>query len=185
MWEFAIKILGEIFSVFVRWWEKPSLKCIGFDNADNITWVNPQSGQSLTNEVSYWIRLKIKNEGRSIAQKCTVRLISVNPVLGYFNPLQLLWVRSGESQQQRSIDISPKDERIFDVGFVTRSDNRFHIHPADTNSAINSVIEYPKNVDRTFELRIFSDNHKTITISFTLKGTSAYNNFRFDNFSAT
>ena len=81
---------------------------------------------------TFWIRLKVKNKGRSVAQNCKGRLIEIIDVEGKtidkFDPTTLLWVgTSWKEEPFRNISLNRKEGEYLDVLVTQEGDPRLHI----------------------------------------------------------
>ena len=157
---------------------------IEFENKEpfcrhNRTWFGVLADSRREGPVStYWVRLRVKNAGRSIARGCEGKLVRIADVTTNedrkdFDPVVLHWVGTTHNP----IDINKSEYEYLDVIF-TRADNPkvFCIHCEEKEPrAINLC---PERKDYILQIVLYGKNVEPLQKSFYLKNHEEYDKIK-------
>ena len=129
---------------------------------------------------AYWIRIRIRNKGKSVARKCEGRLERIVDASSGrdridFDPVVLHWVGSTHNP----IDINKKEYEYLDI-LWTQEDHpeKFYIYEFDVdvhNPRSNRGIELaPPRIDCTLHITLYGDNVAPVTKIFNFKANPQF-----------
>ena len=140
---------------FLRWWNKPILK---------IEYKNEEPFHRVILHSRSYVRLRIKNVGRSVAKACKGRLVAIadqelNNLSPVFDPTTLGWV---EHYEERKIDINAGGEfEYLDLINYSRDDIHWTVSGAQTTSRGNQT-SWGKRDGCYLLVCIYSENSKPV-----------------------
>jgi hypothetical protein len=127
----------------------------------------------------YWLRLRVRNRGRSIARHCQGKLVSITEPVGDsrtdFDPIVLQWVTSNNP-----IDIGKEEFEYLDVlhSVKTRPDV-FFIGANTSRPAEETGINLtPPRQDYLLRIVIYGENADPLHKTFYLKNDQMFNKIR-------
>lgn len=187
----AVGTLGAVFvALFAifwpnmsRWQNRPILK-FEFNNKEpfcrkipNI--LNPTTGK-ITQLNSYYVRLRIKNIGNSIARNCKGKLIAVaHKDLGTlrqdFDPVILRWV--GNYNSTGVLDINSLEYEYLDVLSTNEKSDRFHIAAIDY-SIPRGITMDPQRDDYFILVSVYAENAEPIDNVYKITNGSEHDEVR-------
>lgn len=161
--------LGEVIH---RWWGRPVLD-IYFDPAKTYDTVRVANIQG--NPLGYFTHFLVRNTGRTTAQRCRARLMSVSriagegevPVREFAAPRRLKWANESDFEPK---DIEARVRRCdLAHGIEGSSLMRFFVPPEETAVGVQTV--YPAGKYRV-RVRVDCDNarHAEATLDITFTG---------------
>lgn len=172
-----------LFAVFwpsiLRRLNKPKL-IFEFDNKEpycrripNI--LDPRTGK-ITQLKSYYVRLRIKNKGRSIARNCKGKLIAIaHKDLGTlrqdFDPVILRWV--GNYNSSGVLDINSREYEYLDVFSTNEKSDRFHIAAIDY-SIPRGITMNPQRDDYFILVSVYAENAEPIDKVYKITNGARY-----------
>lgn len=183
----AIGTLGAVFvalfAIFwpnmLRWRNRPILK-FEFDNKEpfcrkipNI--LNPTTGEIIQLN-SYYVRLRIKNIGKSIARNCKGKLIAIaHKDLGTlrqdFDPVSLRWV--GNYSTSGILDINSREYEYLDIFSANEKSDRFHIAAIDYGIPRGITMD-PQRDDYFILISVYAENAESIERVYKVINNSGY-----------
>jgi len=172
--------------VFLPWWRRPRFEVI-FENEE--PWCRRSVGSS-------WIRLEIKNVGKSVAKECVGKLMEVRSSdqerEPKFEPTALHWVSKPmdvvprlmppseffDEVSDERIDINSGDSEFLDVVRASDFGNSMNICPADRRS--RSIKWDYEPAEYYFKITILGENVEPISRDFHVTWTGDHNDLRMD-----
>lgn len=137
---------------------------------------NPD-GTLILGHMSYWIRIRVKNVGRSVARGCEGKLVRISQISDMtdrtdFDPVVLHWVGRPHSKESagKPIDINKREYEYLDVVFTIIDDpNHFHIPAEETEPrAINLS---PPRENCYLHIVLYGANAEPLEKKFLLRNT--------------
>lgn len=179
----ALALTTVVVSLIVPWWRRPRFK-IDFENIEPYRRLleagssvkqeyrhHPEIVSELVEPVlvegtrpeSFWLRLKVTNEGGSVAKNCSGRLVEFFNDRGF--PIQthdlvkLHWINTPWSQQEyfQSIDLNRKEHDFLDVLVTRVGFNRPILFISPDNLFGNNPDMVPLGTSR-IQVTIYGDN---------------------------
>lgn len=160
-----------LFAVFwpsvVRKWGKPKL-VFEFDNKGpycrkipNI--FDPGTGK-ITPLNSYYVRLRIRNIGHSIARNCKGKLVAIahknlETLRQDFDPVTLRWV--GNYNSSGVLDINSQEYEYLDMFSTNEKSDRFHIAATDYSTPRGITMD-PQRDDYFILVSVYAENAEPI-----------------------
>jgi len=160
-----------------RWYNRPKF-AIEFENVEPFcrharTWFSTDGGTP-TLVSTYWIRLRVRNVGRSIAHGCEGKLVRITDVTTKedrkdFDPVVLHWVGTTHNP----IDINKSEYEYLDVIFTRADDQKvFFIRCEEKEPrAINLT---PERKDYILQMVLYGENVEPLQKSLYLKNHEKY-----------
>lgn len=180
-------VLVALFATFwpniTRWWNRPKLM-FEFDNNEpfcrkisNI--LDPKTGK-ISRLNSYYVRLRVKNTGHSIARDCKGKLVViVHKDLGSlrqdFDPVVLRWV--GNYNSSGVLDINSQEYEYLDVFSANENSDRFHIAAIDY-SIPRGITMDPQRDDYFVLVTLHSENADPISRIYKIISGSNYDDVK-------
>jgi len=180
----SLGTLGTVLIIFfiqiIKPWLNEPLIIIDFAQKEpfckEVNWLflKDQQGNNLTTP-SYWIRVKVRNEGDSIAENCEGQLIEVSDdrgnIIEKYVPLILSWA---SRPKQAPIDISKGASWFLDVIFVNKDNSNVrNIFGTTFSKKVHICDIFRGNPTGTFQdfkagkyyfkIMIYGDNFKPTT----------------------
>jgi hypothetical protein len=167
-----------------RWYNRPRFE-IEFGNEEPFSrHANAITGSDeygITRTVpTYWIRIRIKNAGRSIARGCETKLVRITQTSDMrdrsdFDPVVLHWVGSSSNP----IDINKQEYEYLDVVYMTISDpNRFYI--AGEEKAPRAINLAPPRQDYLLHIVVYGANAEPLEKTLLLRNAPQYDRIRLE-----
>lgn len=161
-----------------RWYNRPRFS-IEFENEKpfcRVTTVIRQlavDGAGSTT-LAYWIRLRIRNIGRSVAKACEGKLVRIKDAETKeeskdFDPVVLRWV---STQAYKPVDINKKEYEYLDLVYRTAQDDEVFI-VADRKLRMGINLNLPLK-DYIFYVIIYGENVEPLEKAFYLKKHKEY-----------
>lgn len=176
-----------LFAVFwpsiARKWNKPKL-IFEFDNKEpycrripNI--LDPRTGK-ITPLNSYYVRLRIKNTGHSVARNCKGKLIAIaHKDLGTlrqdFDPVILRWV--GNYNSSGVLDINAREYEYLDIFSTNEQSDRFHIAAIDYNIPRGITLD-PQRDDYFILVTVYAENAEPIDKVYKITNGTRFDDIR-------
>lgn len=179
----AVALFAVFWPSIIAWWKKPRLK-FEFENKEPFcrhTFGKTSLDTGMTLRVnSYYVRLRIKNIGRSIARRCEGKLVAIahkdlKSLRQDFDPVVLHWVGSdtfirnfggGITSIQQSknftIDINSKEYEYLDLISIDENSNHYLIQAIDYDIPRGIVLD-PQRDDYYFLVTAYAENSNPIS----------------------
>jgi len=181
----VVALIVAFFPSIRRWYNRPILK-IEFENREPFCRHSSMT-QSGLNVLGYWVRLRVRNVGRSLARGCEGKLVRItNPSDSIdrpdFDPTILHWVGTAWDKLDNSIGISKDEYEYLDVLYVMNgrpdiieigAENRlprgirYSFEKQTIRDCTLHVVFYGVNietVDKSFHLRLVGDEFDKIKL---------------------
>ena len=161
-----IAIWGDILR---RWGIGPKIEVTHGNNLpyNKIAKITKKNGEL---SPALFIRVKVKNAGRTTAHKVYGRLTSIkyaknNKTIQEYDPCTLNWVGYPPDTK---IDLGPEDHEFLDVIYRLMNDQRFHIStkPLLKGSSLAFKVELQPHI---ISLSVYSEDAKTQKLKFRLR----------------
>jgi hypothetical protein len=163
----------------LRWYNKPRFK-IEFENKEpfcrhNKTWFSVVTDTSAKGAVpTYWIRLRVKNVGHSIARGCEGKLVSIKDFTTKeyrkdFDPVVLHWVGSTHNP----IDINKSESEYLDAILTRVDEPRVFYIRSELREDVGTKLT-PERKDYLLEIVLYGENVEPLQKSFYLKNHEDY-----------
>ncbi len=163
-----------LFQMLKPWFERPKLK-IEFENRFPCCKDSPTTDYGDTRP-AYWVRLRIRNIGRSSAQKCFGRMLEIHDGRGTwlerYDPETLDWrgIITG------LITLAPGDFEYLDVWLTAKDVSDMRLRISD-HTARSGLFDFrPGNY--TIKIIIFSDNAKPVSQVFRVDWNGIYDQIK-------
>jgi hypothetical protein len=184
-------VLTAIVAVFVaflpslkKWYNRPKFK-IEFENKEpfcrhTLTWFGVVKDGRTNHPVStYWIRLRVRNVGHSVARNCKGKLVRIADAMTKedrkdFDPVVLHWV----GEIDKPIDINKSEFEYLDVVYNRTDDPKtFNIRceEKEFERAINLT---PERKDYILQIVLYGENVEPLQKSFYLKNHEEYDKIK-------
>jgi len=130
----AIVVIINVYLIFFQpWWKRPKF-LIEFEMKrpfcrETMTKVfTSEDGHTAT----YWLRLRVKNSGKSVARRCLGRLIAImdseDKIISDFDPMHLHWVNTDwHAIPFLPIDLSKDEYEYVDTLVTQTGDDKIHL----------------------------------------------------------
>ncbi len=190
----AIGTLGAVFvALFATFWPNISRWCkrplltFEFENEEpfcrkipNI--LDPKTGK-ISRLNSYYVRLRIKNAGHSIARNCKGKLVVIahkdlKSLRQDFDPVVLRWV--GNYNSSGVLDINSQEYEYLDVFNTNEKSDRFHIAAIDY-SIPRGITMDPQRDDYFVLVTVHSENADPISKIYKIISGSNYDDVKLTN----
>lgn len=175
----AVALFATFWPNISRWLNRPVLK-FQFDNKEpfcrkipNI--LDPTTGK-VTQLNSYYVRLRVRNIGKSIARNCKGKLIVVaHKDLGTlrqdFDPVILRWV--GNYNSTGVLDINSKEYEYLDLFSTNEQSDRFHIAAIDYGIPRGITMD-PQRDDYFILVSVYAENADSIEEVYKITNETDY-----------
>jgi len=134
---------------------------------------------------TYWIRLRVRNVGKSVAKACEGKLVRItdlktNEDRKDFDPIVLNWVGTN----RHPIDINKSEYEYLDILFTREDDGkRFYLREIDPQPrGINLT---PERKDYILRIVLYGENVEPLDKSFHLKNNKTYDKIELSSFKET
>lgn len=148
-----------------RWYNRPEFS-IEFENDEPFCRVT-----DLTDgRKAYWMRLRVRNVGRSVARSCEGKLVRItdtntNEDRKDFDPVILRWV---STQDYSPLDINKTEYEYLDLIYRTTNDSRTISIPANAELPLGVNLRPPLQ-DYVFHVIIYGENVEPLPKSYHFK----------------
>jgi hypothetical protein len=157
---FGIAILALFISAFVAYWQflrKPKIK-ITYEDREPFRKYLRLLNNSSDLKIEWFIRIKVENKRRVIAQKCFGKIVdwyTESKKVENFDPIKLHWV-SNPPEDYSSINLSYKEFDYLDI-FLTNKDLKIlkiysHTHPR------GSPVEFDYKLNHLIKIAVYGEN---------------------------
>jgi len=167
-----------------RWYNRPRFGIeLGneepFARRSNLLLGKNEDGSSRTIP-SYWIRLRIRNEGRSVARSCEGKLVRITRLIDMrdrtdFDPVVLHWVGSTSNPR----DINRLEYEYLDVVY-TRADCADRIFIPAEEQDPRGINLAPPREDCILHIALYGANVEPMEKEFRLKNGTQYDQIQIE-----
>ena len=186
-----VAIIVALIPSILRWYNKPKFE-IEFENKEpfcrfaftRFTIVNKGRIAKVQSK-TYWIRLRVRNVGKSLARGCEGKLIRITDAETHedrqdFDPVVLKWVGTSRNP----IDINKSEYEYLDILFTARDHNeQFHI--ATLEKEPRAINLHPERKDYVLHIVLYGENVEPLSKSFYLKNHKKYDKIELSSFKGT
>jgi len=163
-----------------RWYNRPEFS-IEFENKEPFC----RCTNLVSGEKAYWIRLRVKNVGRSIARGCEGKLVRVtdaNMKKGRkdFDPVALRWA---STQRYEPIAINKTEYEYLDLVMRKTNDKRV-VHIVADATLLRGINLDPPLTDYIFHIIIYGENVEPLEKSYYYKTHLLYDKDELSEYKA-
>lgn len=195
-------VVVALFAIFlpliISWLRRPRLQ-FEFENKEpfcrhTFGLIDLGSGQQVRLN-SYYVRLRVKNFGRSITRRCEGKLIAIahkdlKSLRQDFDPVILHWVgsdiilrnlsansRSIQHSKTSTVDINSKEYEYLDLISSNERTGRFEIQAIDYDIPRGIVMD-PQRDDYFILITLYAENAKPISEIYRITCGSSYDDYK-------
>lgn len=138
-------------------------------------WYETGTGSRLRKTEAYFVRLRAKNNGKSVAKNCKGKLVSIvdrvtKQEMSDFDPVVLHWAGEG----QRTVDINKKEYEYLDLIYLPKDrPTEYEVNAHDPGPYGFPLVRAKKSL--TMRVVVYGENFDPIDKEFQLSFDNSWN----------